>query len=126
MDFLCTIPMYLVEKAVREAVELDVATIRNKSAYLMGFLKTKVAQLSEDPANLTNNAGSRGAKAGRSRGEEGHRGRGRSQEAVSPGGGGGGDEVAEVLAEPVDFFSSEPLKRKRYVKLRNVCAWVCV
>lgn len=38
MDFLCTIPMALVERAVSEAVDLDVATIRNKSAYLMGLV----------------------------------------------------------------------------------------
>ena len=29
---------------------LQVSSIRNRSAYLMGFLKSKVKQLSEDPA----------------------------------------------------------------------------
>ena len=35
----------VVERAVGEAVEMDVSKIQNKSAYLMGVLKHKVTDL---------------------------------------------------------------------------------
>jgi hypothetical protein len=129
MEFLCTIPMVLVEKAVAEAVELDVGTIRNKSAYLMGFLKSKVAQLSQDPANLRLKASIDAGGTGKERRgrEEGHQSALRGADHAhrkEAGGGGGAEEQPEAAPDdsatassvaPVDFFSAEPLKRKRLV-----------
>lgn len=130
MEFLCTIPMVLVEKAVAEAVELDVGTIRNKSAYLMGFLKIKVAQLSEDPANLKVSSDAGGTGKGRCGREEGHESahKGAHHAHRKESGGGGeaeerseaapGDGAATSNVARVDFFSAEPLKRKRLVPCR--------
>jgi len=127
MEFLCTIPMVLVEKAVAEAVELDVGTIRNKSAYLMGFLKSKVAQLSQDPANLkaSSDAGGTGkGRRGRADEHESSRKGAHNAHRKETGGGGGAEEQAEAApgvgaaassVAPIDFFSAEPLKRKRLV-----------
>ncbi len=112
-DFLCTIPLALVEKAVGDAVELDVSKIQNKSAYLMGVLKHKVSELSADPASLVTGPGRGGGGRG---GREGDgrvpTKRGACHVALTP------TAATVPPVEKIDIFSNEPLKRKRGGKVR--------
>ena len=128
MDFLCSIPMSLVQQAVGEAAALDVGSIRNKSAYLMGFLKAKVANLqSGAPAQSTTVRSEGHVRGGAGRGSSEAK---PSNEPLGLAGGAvGGDGTAAAAAaapqDKIDFFSTEPLKRKRGGKARPDLARAC-
>ena len=92
--------------------------------YKNRFLKSKVAQLSEDPASsisATRGGGgghekedTSGAGSGGGLREEGES---RQEEVDAP-------QPAPVQVEKTDFFSSEPLKRKRWASTPP--PWACV
>ena len=75
LDFLCTVPTSLAEQALREAKALDMADVRNRSAYLMGVLKRHVTE---------SDSVKHGAEGSKSRGG------GSKPPSKSSGGGGGG------------------------------------
>ncbi|KAL1524287.1 hypothetical protein AB1Y20_019190 [Prymnesium parvum] len=44
LEFLCTVPTSLAEESLREIKALDMNGVRNRSAYVMGVLKRRVAE----------------------------------------------------------------------------------
>jgi hypothetical protein len=118
-DFLCSIPLAVVERAVEEAVELDVSKIQNRSAYLMGVLKHKVSELSADPACLVTNPGSSDSGRMPSKRNARHVTPDPMPTAAAPRAEKiRGHSAASGKEETIDIFSDEPLKRKRGGKAR--------
>jgi len=72
VEFLSTIEASVAEAALKECVELDMSSVKNRPAYLMGVLKRKTEQSDrfKPPAET------KGGRGGRSGGKGGGRGRG--------------------------------------------------
>lgn len=78
LEFLCTVPTSLAEEALREAKALDMNGVRNRSAYLMGVLKRRVAE-SDSVKAVEKIDGNRGPNSAKERGSwalQGDKGKG--------------------------------------------------
>lgn len=78
LEFLCTVPTSLAEEALREAKALDMNGVRNRSAYLMGVLKRRVAESDSVKAveKIDGNRGPSSAKERSSWSLQGDKGKG--------------------------------------------------
>ena len=76
IEFLSTIEASVAEAALKECVELDMSSVKNRPAYLMGVLKRKTEQSDrfKPPAEET-----KGGRGGRSGGKGGGKGGGRGR-----------------------------------------------
>ena len=76
IEFLSTIEASVAEAALKECVELDMSSVKNRPAYLMGVLKRKTEQSDRFKPPAETKGGRGGRSGGKGGGKGGCRGRG--------------------------------------------------